>query len=76
MLFVHDFYTAQLVSLLAPLCGEIHTFAYQENQPLSAEEYIRDRNFDCAIISFFPPHILRPESQTLIAAESPEDAVE
>lgn len=73
LLFIHDFYTAQLVNLLAPMCSEIHTLAYQENQPLSAEEYIQDKNFDCVVISLFPPNILRPESQTLIARERPED---
>lgn len=66
VLLIHDFFTAPLASLLAPVCGELHTLSYQNNLTVSAEEYIREKQFDCVVISLFPPNILRPESQTLI----------
>lgn len=70
LLFVHDFYTAPLISLLAPLCGELHTIAYQDNYPINAEEYIQDKDFDGIIISFLPQNLLRPQSRTIILGES------
>lgn len=71
LLVVQDFYTAQLISLLAPMCSEIHTLAYHEVYQTNAAEYIRDEDFDLVLISFFPQNILRPQSQTLVLGEDP-----
>ena len=69
ILFIHDFYTAQVIGHLAPLCGELHTLAFQENMSASALEYIQDNNFDYVIISFFPENLNRPEMRRLVTGE-------
>lgn len=73
VLVVHDFYSAQIISHLAPLCGELHTLAYQENLPMNAEQYIQSNGFDYVIISFFSQNLLRPEMQSLLIDEKSGD---
>lgn len=67
VLVIHDYYTAQVISHLAPLCGELHTLAYQENLSTNATEYLKNNEIDYVIISFFPQNLVRPEMQSLIA---------
>lgn len=69
VLVIHDFYSSQIISHLAPLCGELHTLAYQENLPMNAEEYIQGNNFDYVIVSFFSQNLLRPEMSSLLLSE-------
>ena len=69
ILVLHDYYTAQVLSHLAPLCGEMHTLAHQDNLFTDATRYIKDNRFDYIIISFLPQNLVRPEMQRLIAAE-------
>lgn len=67
VLIIHDYYTAQIISHLAPLFGEMHTLAYQDNLFTNAAQYIEENSFDYIIISFFPQNLVRPEMQALIA---------
>lgn len=67
ILVLHDYYTAQIISHLAPLCSEMHTLAYQGNLFTNASEYIRNNEFDYIIISFFPQNLVRPETQLLFS---------
>lgn len=76
ILFIHDFYTAQLASFLAYASGELHTLALWDNQTMSAEEYIKGRNFDCVVISLFPANILEERVQRLILKEIPAELEE
>ena len=73
ILFIHDFYTAQLASFLAYASGEMHTLALWDNQTRNAEEYIKGQNFDCIIISLFPANILEERVQRLLLKEIPEE---
>lgn len=76
ILLVHDFFTAPLASLLAPLCGELHTLSYQTNQKENVENYIKDKDFDCIVISFFPGGILEYGNQRLLLEKEIEDEPE
>lgn len=67
ILVIHDFYSAQIISHLAPVCAEVHTLAYQENFSMSAAEYIRNNGFDYVVIAFFSQNLLRPEMRSLLA---------
>lgn len=73
ILFVHDFYTAQLAGFLAYASGELHTLALMDNQQQNAEEYIKGKDFDCVVISFFPANILEYWVPGLILKEVPEE---
>ena len=75
VLLVHDFYSAEIAALLAPLCGELHTLASPQNQlesPMTMEQYISDNDLDFAIISFFPQNLANPEIRSLLL-EKPDD---
>ncbi|MCD8349890.1 MAG: hypothetical protein LUC93_04680 [Planctomycetaceae bacterium] len=76
VLFVHDFFTASLASLLAPQCSELHTLSSQTNQSVSVENYIREKDFDCIIVSFFPGGILQPENQRLLLSSELVDDID
>ena len=76
VLIIHDFYSAQIISHLAPLLGEMHTLAYQENLPMNAAQYIQNNNFDYVIISFFSQNLLRPEIRTLVTDRETIDNVQ
>ena len=76
VLFIHDFYTAQLASFLAYTSSEVHTLALWDNQEHNAEEYIKGRNFDCVIISLFPENILEERVQKLIVGNIPKEIEE
>ena len=69
LLVVHDFYTAQLIGHLAPMCSEIHTMTYRENYSINALDYIRDKDFDCIVVAFFPQNLLLPQSRVLVLGE-------
>ncbi|UQZ87846.1 hypothetical protein C4J81_00870 [Deltaproteobacteria bacterium Smac51] len=66
ILIIHDFYSAQIISHLAPLAGELHTMSWQENLPMNAEQYIQNNSFDYVIVSFFSQNLLRPEMGALL----------
>ncbi len=80
ILLVHDLFTAPLASLLAPLCSELHTLSYQQNQTENVENYIKDKNFDCIVVSYFPGGILELGNQLLLLGweleDEPEDDVD
>ena len=76
ILFIHDFYTAQLAGFLAYASSEMHTLALWGNQEYSAEEYIKGQSFDCVIISLFPSNILEERVQKLILNTIPEEIEE
>ncbi len=73
VLFVHDFYSAQLISHLAPLFGELHTLASQENQPYNALEYMQENEFDLVLISFFPQNLILPQTRALLGDLAPTE---
>lgn len=73
LLVIHDFYPAQIIGLLAPLFGEMHTLAYQPDFAVNAEQYMESNSFDYIIISFSPTNLLRPETQGLIREAGKED---
>lgn len=60
VLVIHDFYGAQVISHLAPVCGEVHTIAYDESFPVNATEYVRSGAFDYVVISFFSQNLTVP----------------
>ena len=70
LLVIHDYYTAQVISHLAPLCGELHTLAYQENLPMSALEYIQGKDFDLVLVSFMPQNLVNPKMQALVRGDA------
>ena len=71
LLIVHDYYTAEVITLLAPLFAEIHTLAYQENFSVNARDYIEENNFDHVLIAFSPENLVNPRMQALIG-QTPE----
>ena len=70
ILVVHDFYTAQLIGHLAPMCSEVHTLTYRENYPINVLDYTRDKDFDCIVIAFFPQNLLLPQTRGLLLGEN------
>jgi len=66
LLIIHDYYTTQVITHLAPLFGEIHTLAYQSNFTTSAVEYIEENSFDYVLISFTPANLVNPLSQAIV----------
>lgn len=71
LLIIHDYYTAEVITLLAPLFAEIHTLAWQENVSANALDYIEENHFDYVLIAFSPENIVNPRMQRLIG-QTPE----
>ena len=71
LLIVHDYYTAEVITLLAPLFAGIHTLAYQENFSVNVLDYIEENYFDYVLIAFSPENLVNPRVQTLIG-QTPE----
>jgi len=69
LLVVHDFYTAQLITHLAPMCGELHTLIVREGHRQNALDYIQDKDFDGIVVSFFPQNLTLPQTRALILGD-------
>ncbi|CAK7030204.1 MAG: hypothetical protein DELT_02752 [Desulfovibrio sp.] len=66
LLFIHDYYTAQIISHLAPMFSETHTLAYHENFTLTAKKYLEDNDFDYVVIAFSPYQLTGANLEALI----------
>ena len=73
LLVVHDFYTAQLISHLAPMCGELHTLTVREGYQQNALDSIQDKDFDCIVVSFFPQNLPLPQTRALILGDNVDE---
>lgn len=76
ILFIHDFYTAQLAGFLAYSSSEMHTLALWGNQERNAEEYIKGQGFDCVIVALFPENLFEERVQRLILGNIPKEIEE